>query len=220
MNCSNHPDKPAVTACTKCKRPLCDDCTIHWSTGVICKSCLEVDHMKNQKRPAFHKSPAMAATLSLMPGMGQIYVGFYMAGFINLMVVASIITLLNSSISNNMQPFFALFLTFFWIFNMFDASKRARLYNEFLAGTEEEKPIPTDSSLVGGIVLMILGLFLTLTITFNMELDFLDQFWPIGILGIGVYMLFRYRIAKQTLTRSSDYTKPRQLSDREPGDIS
>lgn len=220
MNCAHHPEKPAVTACTKCKRPLCDDCTIHWSTGVICKHCLEADHMKSQKKPAFHKSPGLAALLSLMPGMGQIYVGFYTAGFITLMVVASIITLLNSSVSNDMEPFFGLFLSFFWVFNMFDAAKRARIYNEHLAGNEAEKPMPTDSSLVGGIVLLLLGLVLTLTITFDLDLEFLEPIWPVVILLIGVYMIFRYRKTKQALTQSNDFTQPRELIDRDPGDMS
>lgn len=204
MNCANHSDKSAITACTKCKRPLCDDCTIHWPTGVTCKHCLEAEQLKNTRKPAFHKSPGLAATLSLMPGMGQIYVGYYTAGFLNLMIVASIITVLNSSLTHNVEPFFGLFLSFFWIFNMFDAAKRARLYNEYQLGREEAKA-PTDSPLVGGIILLLLGLVLTLTITFNMDLEFLAPVWPLAILAIGVYMIFKYRKTKQEITNPHNY---------------
>jgi hypothetical protein len=218
MNCANHADKTAITTCTKCKRPLCEDCTIHWPTGVTCKHCLEAEQLKSAKRPAFHKSPGLAATLSLMPGMGQIYVGYYTAGFINLMIVASIITVLNSSMAGNMEPFFGLFLAFFWVFNMFDAAKRARLFNEYQLGKEEAK-IPTDSPLVGGLILLTLGLILTLTVTFDFDLEFLEPIWPLAIVAIGAYMIFKYRKTKQDMIQSNDYTRPDSSKEQDPTEI-
>ena len=43
------------------------------------------------------KSPALAAMLSLVPGLGQVYLGYYQQGFINILVVAAIIAYLASS---------------------------------------------------------------------------------------------------------------------------
>ena len=60
-----------------------------------------------------YKSPALATIMSLMPGLGQIYVGYYRQGFINIIVIAGIIALLSShSFSHGLEPFFGFFATF------------------------------------------------------------------------------------------------------------
>ena len=79
------------------------------------------------------KSPALACFLSLMPGLGQVYVGYYQRGFVHAAVVATLITVLSSEI-RELTPMVALFLTFFWLYNIIDAGRRAALYNEVLAG--------------------------------------------------------------------------------------
>ena len=40
------------------------------------------------------KSPWLAAILSAMPGLGQIYVGYYQQGFINALVVGGLIAII------------------------------------------------------------------------------------------------------------------------------
>ena len=47
---------------------------------------------------ANRKSPLVATLLSCMPGLGQIYVGYYQQGFINMLVVASTIAILSSGV--------------------------------------------------------------------------------------------------------------------------
>jgi len=41
-------------------------------------------------RDTRRKSPAIAAILSMMPGLGQVYVGYYQRGFVHAVVVASL----------------------------------------------------------------------------------------------------------------------------------
>ena len=48
------------------------------------------------------KNPALAGILSAMPGLGQIYVGYYPRGFIHIMVVGILIALLNSGASRSL----------------------------------------------------------------------------------------------------------------------
>jgi TM2 domain-containing membrane protein YozV len=43
------------------------------------------------------KSPLFATFLSAMPGLGQVYVGYYQRGFINAVVVGTLIALLTST---------------------------------------------------------------------------------------------------------------------------
>jgi Domain of unknown function (DUF5668) len=144
------------------------------------------------------KSPALAGILSALPGLGQAYVGYYLAGFTNIMVVGALIAMMNSRMVRGLEPFFGLFLAFFWIFNILDAARRARLYNLHQLG-EQSQSMPTDSPLIGGIILSVLGLFLTLEITFDMDLDFLEDYWPLFLLGLGVYMIVKYRRTKREL---------------------
>ena len=54
------------------------------------------------------KSPVLAALMSLMPGLGQCYVGYYQVGFIIILVIVSVITILIQEIEP-IKPFFGLF---------------------------------------------------------------------------------------------------------------
>ncbi len=197
MNCANHPQTPAVTVCSTCKQPLCSECAIHWQGGVICKKCLELQGVDKTRDHPMRKSPGLAAFFSLMPGLGQIYVGYYRAGFINIFVVAAIIAILAQT-GAMVGPFLGPFLAFFWIFNMIDAHKKAKLYNQHLLGSEVAQP-PTDSPLAVGVVFIIVGLLLTLGITFNVNMEWVEEVWPLGLLGAGIYMVWRYYKTKSEL---------------------
>ena len=154
--------------------------------------------MNHTASPRLRKSPALAGFLSMLPGLGQAYVGYYVSGFINIMVVGAIISLLGSNNVRGAEPFLGLFLAFFWVFNIIDAVRTAKLYNLFAVG-EAESPVPTDSPLLGGIALVVIGLLLTLTVTFDIDLDWLENVWPLFLLALGLYLLWRYRVARKQL---------------------
>lgn len=197
MNCAYHTETPAVTACSTCKKPLCSDCAIHWQGGIVCKGCLELQGTDATRDHPMRKSPGLAAFFSLMPGLGQIYVGYYRAGFINIFVVVSIIAILAQA-GDMVGPFLGPFLAFFWIFNMVDANKKAKLYNQHLLGSEIAEP-PTDSPLALGVVFIVVGVLLTLGITFDVDMEWLEDVWPLGLLAAGIYMVWRYYKTKNEL---------------------
>jgi len=158
--------------------------------------------MNQNETVRMRKSPTLAGFLSMMPGAGQVYVGHYIAGFTNILIVGSLVTLLDSGSVHRAEPFFGMFLSFFWIFNIVDAVRRARAYNLNLSGMPVET-LPTDSPLVGGVILAFLGLIMTLTITFDVDLDWLGNIWPLAVLGAGIYLILRYRKAKDELERDA-----------------
>src|SRR2546422_5166435 len=80
------------------------------------------------------KSPTLAGFLSLMPGLGQIYVGYYQRGFVHIVVVGTTIALLANDAVPELVPLLGLFLAFFWLYNVIDAGRRASLYNMALQG--------------------------------------------------------------------------------------
>ena len=142
------------------------------------------------------KSPALAMVLSLMPGLGQIYLGYYQNGFINILVVAGIISTLVRGVPFYLQPLLGVFLAFFWLYNLVDAGRRASLYNQTLAGlgpTEMPPDVlsyPGKGSLAGGVALIGIGLLFFAHTRFGIPLDWLEQWWPIGLVLAGAYLLY------------------------------
>ena len=145
------------------------------------------------------KSPLVATLLSCMPGLGQIYVGYYQQGFINMFVVAGTIATLASSFMQGAEPFFGVFLSFFWIFQMIDANRRAHHYNRVMAGLGGED-VPngfsmptTKGSMLGGAVLVILGILFIMDLNFDVSMEWVENWWPLILVLVGVNLIFKAR---------------------------
>ncbi len=144
------------------------------------------------------KSPLLAMLLSCMPGLGQVYIGYYQRGFIHILVVGTVIALLASSgPMNPIVPLAGLFLAFFWLYNIVDAGRRAALYNQALAGTESIAP-PEDfkmpaagGSIVGGVCLLGLGAILLTNTLFDISLAWVEDWWPVALFIPGVWLIVR-----------------------------
>jgi TM2 domain-containing membrane protein YozV len=142
------------------------------------------------------KSPVLALVLSLMPGVGQIYVGYYQQGFTNAIVAASIITLLSTEMIRGAEPLFGIFLGFFWLYNVVDAWRRAVFYNNALAGIGPAV-LPDDfavtkgrGTLAGGIALVIVGVIALSHTLFGVPLEWLDKWWPLAVIGLGAWLAY------------------------------
>ena len=163
-------------------------------------------HWVNSRR----KSPLLAALLSFMPGLGQIYIGYYQRGFVHAGIFAATITALAGGAHRGngpgLEPLLGIGLGFFFFYQMIDAARRASLYNQALAGLSPVAP-PEDfklpsgrSSLVGGIVITVLGIMILLNTRFDVDfrLDWLLDWWPAFIVLIGINMVYRSWKSKQT----------------------
>lgn len=145
------------------------------------------------------RSPALATMLSMMPGLGQIYVGYYQQGFINMAIVAGCITALSSNRFEGLEPFIAFGMAFFWMFNLIDANRRAMHYNRVSAGLgaeelpDEYKLPRAGGSLFGGIVMIVIGLLFVLDLNFDIPLDWLADWWPLALVIVGARMVWQAR---------------------------
>jgi len=151
------------------------------------------------------KSPALACVLSLMPGLGQIYIGYYTRGFVHIVVVATLITILAND-PGPLAPLFGLFLAFFWLYNVVDAGRRAAFYNQALRGAlpmdlPKDLTLPTaGGSILGGLALVGAGALLLARTRFDVSLVWLREWWPLVPILAGVYLLvqgIRSRAAKE-----------------------
>jgi len=145
------------------------------------------------------KSPVAACVLSAIPGLGQIYVGYYLRGFVHAVVVALLFSLVVSDSADDdvLLPLLLVFMIFFWLYNVIDAGRRAALFNEALAGNRAVE-LPQDlklpgigGSIAGGVVLIVVGGILLTHTRFGMSLDWVADWWPaLGILA-GLYLLIK-----------------------------
>ncbi|HKB08185.1 MAG TPA: DUF5668 domain-containing protein [Candidatus Polarisedimenticolia bacterium] len=155
-------------------------------------------------RDSRSKSPAIAAMLSMMPGLGQVYVGYYQRGFVHALVIASLATILSSEKVEAAAPLFGLFMAFFWLYNVIDAARRASLYNDALAGNPSIE-LPADfrapgfrGSIAGGITLIAAGFVLLLHTRFGVSLDWVEEWWPVAPMILGAYLLGRAILERRT----------------------
>jgi hypothetical protein len=162
-----------------------------------------------QKRPP--KSPVAAGILSgIFPCAGQLYNGQYTKGILFIIIFAGLITMQPHS----GQPFTALLLSGFYIFQIIEAVQAAKLINRQalaangaeVSGAEAAAKIPGEEitkqaksgSVFWGIVLIALGVIF-LTANFDLiDYDRIFDFWPLVVIVIGVKMIADYFSRKNT----------------------
>jgi len=155
------------------------------------------------------KSPALATFLSLVPGLGQVYVGYYKQGFINIIVVGSLISLLAPGPRFHwpMTPLLVFFLVFYWLFNLVDAARRASFYNQTVSGIagsefpQEFKMPDQHGSLLAGVLLILAGVIIASNTAFGYSLEWVRRWWPLAPILVGVFLVYQAvmdRRAKKT----------------------
>lgn len=161
------------------------------------------------------KNPFYAGLLSLMPGLGQVYVGYYRRGFTNVLTAGSILSILVWT--NGDMPFVPagiIFLIFFELYNIIDASWRATLYNLSLDGIEQIT-LPDElsdggfdgisGSYLGGGALLLFGIIALSNTLFGLSLIWLESWWPVLPLGLGCYLVYKaYQDSQSDYARQLD----------------
>ena len=148
------------------------------------------------------KSVMLAMLLSVMPGLGQVYVGYYNLGFRNILVICGLIAILATGDLDDLEPVVGLFIAFYWLHNVVDAGRRASFYNQALAGLRpmdlpEDIKMPQPlGSFVGGVLLIAAGLLLFAHTMFRVPIDWLAQWWPLALVGAGAWLIYADRRAK------------------------
>ena len=143
------------------------------------------------RRPG-SSSPALAFILGLFPGLGAIYNGQYNKGLIHIAIFASLIVALSSDIGAGLEPLLGIFLAGFIFYCAVEAMRTAQAKN---LGEVASDPLESWSSNrpVGPIILIGLGALLLLNNFHLFDFIRLGQFWPLILIGVGLYM-FRNKI--------------------------
>lgn len=147
------------------------------------------------------KSPTLAGFLSMMPGLGQIYLGYYQLGFIHMAIFAVTVTALSMGVVG-LEPLLGIFLGFFCLYNIIDAVRRASLVNQAMA---EGKPaiIPEGflmpgrgGTIAGGSVLIIIGTLILLESKFDVSMEWIEDWWSVLIIVGGAWLVVKGRKEK------------------------
>ena len=137
MNCAKHPDQPATAYCRTCGKALCSTCSRDVRGVIYCEECLasRLGDTVPAAAPPYSTvppvgtpvvirqgggSPALAAILSLIPGVGQMYNEQYAKGLIFVLVFAALIQM-----ANHVSDMFGLLIAGFYIYQIIDAYKTA-----------------------------------------------------------------------------------------------
>jgi hypothetical protein len=143
------------------------------------------------------KNAALACFLSLMPGLGQVYLGYYQRGFVHVLIVGTVIAMLAAGAVEPITPLLGLFLAFFWLYNVIDAGRRAGLYNHALrSGGSIELPVEirgqgAGGAIFGGTALVALGFVLLLYTRFDVSLRWLEEWWPVAPILFGGWLVYQ-----------------------------
>lgn len=140
------------------------------------------------------KSPRIAAAMSVFPGLGQIYIGYYVRGFVTAATFLVMVYMANA-VPGDVAPMFGFSAAFVWLFNIIDAGRTAALYNHSVAGAdsielpENFKMPATGGSLVGGALLTAFGLLALSNTALGFSLLWLEAWWPLFPLALGLYLV-------------------------------
>lgn len=150
------------------------------------------------------KSPGAAVVLSFFPGLGHLYLGLYQRAIGFFAAFAFAIFLAD-------KLDLGILAAFVWFFGLIDAYRQAQLIN---AGQAPEDLWATpvrrrarNPRLAFGVLLTVVGLVLLYNQFYPLDLSFLYDWWPLVLVGLGVWQIARYVIdRRQAAAAESDST--------------
>jgi TM2 domain-containing membrane protein YozV len=174
MECKNHAGMEADNICVECGKPICKQCAVELKNGIYCKECLE-NRMRNGPR----KSKLLTFFLSLMPGVGHMYLGLINKGLtIMFLLFASLFLVILFSGEPSMAWFPGFFIPTLSIafvsYSIFDSldiadkinSGKSECFDSTLEASIIKQKFYENRKLIG-CVFLILGVISAFNLTFG-----------------------------------------------------
>ncbi len=205
MNCTNHPEIPAVAYCRTCGKALCAECRRTALGTVYCEEHQPapaplsddpppVSAAAGTVYPPGAPSPGLAFVLGIIPGVGAIYNGQYAKGLVHVVVFGLLISLVNSHSVMGWEPLFGMMIAAWAIYMPFEAYHTAKRRRDGDRVDELSSLIDLSQNSgrfpLGAVILICLGVLLLLDTTGVITINHLVRYWPAGLILLGVYMLY------------------------------
>jgi TM2 domain-containing membrane protein YozV len=142
--------------------------------------------------PAVH--PVLALILGFFPGVGAIYNGQYAKGLVHAVVFGLLISLISNTRNSGMGGFLGIMIASWVIYQAFEAYHTARKRRYGIAVEEfsslfEVRHTNTRFP-IGAILLIGVGFILLLDTTDIISMERFERYWPVLLIGVGLYMLY------------------------------
>ena len=204
MKCHYHPEADAVQECRLCGHPLCPSCLVQVKEAPYCPDCLAT-RVEETPRPAAptpvpeYRSPKSAGWLSLLPGLGLLYLGQYVKALVVVLIFMGAVHLADHSDAGGFL------VPLVWFGQIFYSVQEAKRLNRLYAGQATLAEIPAadekDSAIWGGILIGLGALFLLDQFDVISFTEIFEKFWPLLLVALGLQILFRARRKEPDLTR-------------------
>ncbi len=131
----------------------------------------------------------VSVILALFPGLGHIYNGLYQRGIVLFLLAVGSIYLATE------EGVMGMVVAFVWLFNIIDAYRQASLIELGYAtdpGLQDAPNPPANGQLglLAGAGLFLVGFLALLDYTFGYDIDRVWEFWPLGLLAAGAWLMF------------------------------
>jgi hypothetical protein len=211
VNCYQHPDLSAVAFCRSCGRGLCESCRRPAEGTVFCQDHVPLSAYEARRaqgvdsnpyaQPAaatvpVQTSPGLAFLVGLIPGVGAIYNGQYLKGFVHVAILGVLISIVSSGhVESAAIPFVGLLIGIWYCYMPFEAYHTAKKRQAGVPVDEWSSLMPRSMARggrlpVGPVVLIVLGsLFLLDNLGF-LPFSVILRFWPLLLIGLGIYSLY------------------------------
>jgi len=212
MKCAVHPEVEASGYCRNCGKAMCPACVRPVRDVLYCEECLaKVVGLPAAQAPGTAEgasaqglppgpvaggvprpaagSPVLAFFLGLVPGLGAIYNGEYNKALLHIIIFAGIILGLNLDLGGGAE---ALFICGIAVFPFYMAIDAVRSLKARQTGESYQDPLEnwTKGRAIGPILLIALGgLFLLRNFGFFDWFRMREIFFPLVLIGIGVWLL-------------------------------
>ncbi len=138
-------------------------------------------------------SPGLAFLLGAIPGVGAIYNGQYAKGLIHVVILGLMISIISSGASSGLEPLMGMMIAAFWAYMCFEAYHTAKQRRMGLSVDEFSSLIPIKGGKqfpAAPVALIVFGVVFLLNNLEWFELRKALKYWPVFLIGLGVYMLY------------------------------
>jgi hypothetical protein len=140
-------------------------------------------------------SPALAGILGFIPGVGAVYNGHFAKGILHVVIFGLLVSIVAADGTGDLRPMFVFLVILMGIYMPIEAYRSARAiergdpdeeFSGILSAFGRKKPSPA-----GGVVLIVLGVVFLLNTLGYWRLSDLVQYWPVLLIALGIFMLYR-----------------------------
>lgn len=186
MNCAVHSEVPAQGFCRNCGKAMCEACKRDVRGILYCEDCLASTVSAPVATNAGGPSPALAAVLGIVPGLGAVYNGEYMKALIHVLLFGTLVAMIDPT-EGFVVPLFIAFIFYMPI----EAYQTAKARLEGRTPTTLFGDVPGGQP-IGAYVLIGLGILYLVQQAGVPVFSYIGRYiGPLLLIGLGLYLIRR-----------------------------